>query len=119
MWFSYIASYRITSYFPRCKFPEWLVLSFSRNLKIHDPKNQKTHMSDMQFTQSLHAYMSVWTPVIDEMYACLLQTRTISTIVCSSYMHTKNIVLCGQTFSLHRVFIACSISTSAQPPELL
>ena len=36
--------------FPRCKFPEWLVLNFSRNfpnLKTHNPNNQKTHVNEI------------------------------------------------------------------------
>ena len=56
-------------------FPEWWALSFSRNfpsLKIHGPNNRKTHVSDISHKVYTCTYMSIWTPVIDEMLVCKL-----------------------------------------------
>ena len=72
-------------------FPKWWALSFSRNfpnLKIHDPKNRKTHVTF--HTQSLGMYMSIWTPVIDEMLVCKLAQYSQS-------VYSSDKVLCGQT----------------------
>ena len=55
--------YCIAGLFPYigANFPEWSVLSFSRNfpdLEIHDPNNWKAHVNEI--SQSLHVYMNVW-----------------------------------------------------------
>ena len=76
-------------------FPEWSVLSFSRNfpdLEIHNPNNRKSHVSEpishTKFAErSLRVYMSVWTPVIDKMFVSKLAQH--SRRICSSCAHRK------------------------------
>ena len=85
-------------------FPEWSVLSFSRNFpcEIYDPNNWKTHMSEISHKLYTCAYMSNWTQIIDEMLAHDPFAVAVNI--------ENFIVPCGQTFIAQAInFIACSI----------
>ena len=75
-------------------------ISFSRNFP-------DLEIYEQHFTQTLHMYMSAWTPVMDEMLVCkpvqYLQT------ICNNCAQ-KIYSLTWPDTSSHRAFIACSIS---------
>ena len=96
-------------------FPEWSVLSFSKNFPDYFTNSQSKQLinsHEWDFLQGLRVYMSVWTLVIDEMLVYKLARYSWS--VCSSCAHRKYYILMQPNLLSHRVLIAFSIKT---PPS--